>query len=95
MRVSVRMFTTLRELAGKGEETLEFGVGVVTVKDVLGELVRRHGKAFKDYLYDEEERVEEHLQLLVNGKRVGLLEELETRLKEGDQVAIVPPIGGG
>jgi len=89
------MFTTLRELAGKGEETLEFGVGVVTVKDVLGELVRRHGKAFKDYLYDEEERVEEHLQLLVNGKRVGLLEELETRLKEGDQVAIVPPIGGG
>jgi len=95
VRVSVRMFTTLRELAGKGEETLEFGVGVVTVKDVLGELVRRHGKAFKDYLYDEEERVEEHLQLLVNGKRVGLLEELETRLKEGDQVAIVPPIGGG
>ena len=95
MRVSVRMFTTLRELAGKGQETLEFDAGVVTVRDVLGELVKRHGKAFRDYLYDEEEKVQEHLQLLVNGKSIDLLDELETRLKEKDQVAIVPPIGGG
>lgn len=95
MRVSVRMFTTLRELAGKGEETLEFDAGVVTVKDVLRELVKQHGKAFKNYLYDKEEKVQEYLRLLVNGKRVELLEELEMRLKEGDQVAIVPPIGGG
>jgi molybdopterin synthase sulfur carrier subunit len=95
MRVSVRMFTTLRELAGKSEETLELNAGVVTIKDVLEELVKLHGKAFKDYLYDKEEKVQEHLQLLVNGKRVNFLEELETRLKEGDQVAIVPPIGGG
>jgi len=89
------MFTTLRELAGKGQETLEFDAGVVTVRDVLGELVKRHGKAFRDYLYDEEEKVQEHLQLLVNGKSIDLLDELETRLKEKDQVAIVPPIGGG
>lgn len=95
MRISVRMFTTLRELAGKGEETLEFDAGVVTVRDVLGELAKRHGKAFRDYLYNEEGKVQEHLQLLVNGKRMDLLEELETRLKERDQVAIVPPIGGG
>jgi len=95
VRVSVRMFTTLRELAGKGQETLEFDAGVVTVRDVLGELVKRHGKAFRDYLYDEEEKVQEHLQLLVNGKSIDLLDELETRLKEKDQVAIVPPIGGG
>lgn len=95
MRISVRLFTTLREIAGKSEETLEFDVGVITVKDVLGELVKRHGKAFKDYVHDKKGRVGEHLQLLVNGKSVSLLEELETQLKEGDQVAIVPPVGGG
>jgi len=39
--------------------------------------------------------VREHLQLLVNGKSVSLSEELETRLREGDEVAIVPPVGGG
>ena len=95
MRVSVRLFTTLRELAGKGEEILEFDVGVVTVKDVLGELVKRHGEAFENYVYDEKGRLGEHLQLLVNGKRASLLEDLETQLKEGDRVAIVPPVGGG
>lgn len=91
----MRLFTVLRELAQKGGETLEFDVGFVTVKDVLEELVRRHGKEFKDYLYDEKRRVREHLQLLVNGKSVSLSEELETRLREGDEVAIVPPVGGG
>lgn len=91
----MRLFTTLRELAGKGEETLEFSAKRVTVKDVLEGLARRHGKAFEDYLYDSKGKVREHLQLLVNGKSVSLMEELETKLREGDQVAIVPPVGGG
>jgi len=95
VKVSVRLFTVLRELAGKGEETLEFNAEAVTVRGVLEELVKHHGKAFKDYLYDEERNVREHLQLLVNGKSVDLLDNLNTQLKEGDQVAIVPPVGGG
>lgn len=95
MKISVRLFTTLRELAGRGEETLKFNVTGVTVKDVLDELVRRHGQEFKDYLYDSGGRVREYLQLLVNGKSISLLEETHTKLKEGDKVAIVPPVGGG
>jgi len=95
VKVSVRLFTTLRELAGKGEKTLEFDTKTVIVKDVLETLVKLHGKAFRDYLFDEKKKVREHLQLLVNGKSVSLLEELDTQLKDGDQVAIVPPVGGG
>lgn len=95
VRVSVRLFTTLRELAGKSEESLEFSVSEITVRDVLEELAKGHGKAFKDYLYNEKGRVGEHLQLLVNGKSVTSMEDLETLLKEGDEVAIVPPVGGG
>lgn len=95
VRVSVRLFTTLRELVGKGEETLEFDLGIVTVKDVLEDLAKRYGEEFKNYLYNEEREVRERLQLLVNGKNVSLLEELKTQLKEGDQVAVVPPVGGG
>jgi molybdopterin synthase sulfur carrier subunit len=95
VKVSVRLFTTLRELARKAEETIEISPSRVTVKDVLKELVKRYGKDFRDYLYNEEGEIRDHLQLLVNGKSVGLLEELDTRLKEGDHVAIVPPVGGG
>lgn len=95
MRVSVRLFTTLRELIGKSKEDLDFTPASVTVEDVLEELVKRHGKTVKNYLYSETGSVKTHLQLLVNGKNVDLLEELETQLKEGDQVAVVPPVGGG
>ncbi len=95
MKVSVRLFTTLRELAGRGEETLEFNLRSVTVQEVLETLVKRHGRAFREYLYDDKNRVREHLQLLVNGRSVNLIGDLETSLKEGDVVAVVPPVGGG
>lgn len=95
MKVYVRLFTTLRELARKSRETIEFSSNTVTVKDVLEELVKKNGKKFKDNLYNERGKVRDHLQLLVNGKSVSLLEELDTQLKEEDQVAIVPPVGGG
>ncbi|MFQ6068398.1 MAG: ubiquitin-like small modifier protein 1 [Candidatus Bathyarchaeia archaeon] len=95
MKISVWLFTTLRELAGKREETIEFSARTVTVNDVLEELVKRHGKEFKDYLYDKEKKVRGHLQFLVNGRSVSLLEDLETQLKEGDRLVIIPPVGGG
>jgi molybdopterin synthase sulfur carrier subunit len=95
LKIAVRLFTTLRELAGRGEESLEFNMASVTVQEVLEALVERHGKAFKEYLYDDKRRVREHLQLLVNGKSVDLLGNLETLLREGDVVAVVPPVGGG
>lgn len=95
MQVSVRLFTTLRELAGRGEETLEFSAKSVTVGDVLKALAKKNGRAFRKYLYDDRNRVREHLQILVNGRSASLMEDLETRLKEKDVVAVVPPVGGG
>lgn len=95
MKVSVRLFTALRELAGKSEETLEFDAEAVTLNEVLAKLVNRYSKNFREYLYNNEGKVREHLQLLVNGRNASLLDDLETKLKEGDHVAIVPPVGGG
>jgi molybdopterin synthase sulfur carrier subunit len=94
VKITVRLFTTLRELAGTRREELEFST-VVNVEYVLDALVSRYGKEFGDYLYDEEKRVRGHLQLLINGKRAGLLEDVKTMLKDGDQLAIIPPVGGG
>ena len=94
MKITVRLFTALRELAGTKREELEFNTAV-NVEDVLDVLVNRYGKEFRDYLYDEEKRVRSHLQLLINGKSAGLLEAEKTMLNDGDQLAIIPPVGGG
>ena len=95
MKLSIRFFTTLREITGKREEELEFRTSDVRVKDVLDKLIEMHGREFKNYLCNEEGDVREYLQLLVNGKSVSFMDQLNTLLKQGDQLAIVPPVGGG
>jgi MoaD family protein len=94
LKVSVRLFTTLRELAGMGKETLEFDARSVTLEDVLAKLTARQGREFREYLYDDNKALREHLQLLINGKSTAL-EKPPILVKDGDEVAIVPPVGGG
>jgi molybdopterin synthase sulfur carrier subunit len=97
MRVSVRFFTTLREIVGKREETLEFSEGeTVTVDAVLRRLAEIYGKGFVDYVYDGKTGdIKGFLQLLVNGRSASTLNGLETQLVDGDVLAIIPPVGGG
>ena len=97
MRVSVRFFTSLREIVNKREETLEFPEGEkVTVDTVLKTLSQRYGKRFVEYVYDDKTgEVRGFLQFLVNGKSASTLNGLQTELQDGDVLAILPPVGGG
>ena len=93
MKVVVRFFAALREIAEKKEEILEFpNSASVTVRKVLRELTAVHGKEFADYVYDTKiNNVRSYLQMLVNEKSA----TLKTKLKDGDVLVIVPPVGGG
>ena len=97
MQVSVRFFTSLREIVGKKEETLKFPEGEnVTVDAVLKTLTHRYGKPFVEYVYDRKTgEVSGFLQFLVNGKSATTINGLETKLEDGDVLAIIPPVGGG
>ena len=97
MRVSVRFFTSLREIVGKKEETLKFPADQkVTVKGVLETLKRRYGKQFVEYVYDPKTgEVKGFLQFLINGKSATTMNGLLTTLQDGDVLAVLPPVGGG
>ena len=97
LQVSVRFFTSLRELTGKKEETLKFRDGeTVTVDKVLKRLAERYGKSFVEYVYDSKTgEVKGFLQFLVNGRSASALNGLDTKLANGDVLAIIPPVGGG
>jgi len=94
VKVTVRFFTTLREITGKKEEQIEFSRSA-TVESLLKQLSKKYGKEFDDYVYDELGSVHGYLHLLINGKSITALQGMRTKLKEGDQVAILPPVGGG
>jgi molybdopterin synthase sulfur carrier subunit len=97
LQVSVRFFTSLREIVNKKEETLEFPEGEkATVDRVLETLAQRYGKRFVDYIYDGKTgEVRGFLQFLINGKSAATLNGLQTELEDGDVLAILPPVGGG
>ena len=97
MQVSVRFFTSLREVTNKKEETLKFPEGEkVTVEVVLKTLAQRYGNPFVEYVYDRKTgEVRSFLQFLVNGKSAATMNGLETELADGDVLAILPPVGGG
>ncbi len=97
MKVKVRFFTNLREITNKREQTLTFPENEkVTVNKVLKTLTQQYGKAFTEYVYDSKTgQPKNFLQFLVNGTSTATLNGLETELKDGDVLAILPPVGGG
>jgi len=94
LKVTVKFFTTLREITGKKEEQIEFSRGV-TIESLLKQLSKKYGKEFNDYVYDELGNVHGYLHFLVNGQSITALRGFRTLLKDSDQVAILPPVGGG
>jgi len=95
LKIKVRYFTTLRELARTMEEEIEMENGT-TLVDLLGKIVLKYGEAAFNYLYDRKSgAIDPSIQFLVNGMSIRSLQGIRTELKDGNIVAIVPPIGGG
>lgn len=92
MTITVKFFAGFREATGKRQERIE------RVNDVtsLDELVRRFGKKLAERLYSSDTReLRKTVNILVNSRKLDFLQELNTPLKDGDVVAIFPPVAGG
>lgn len=77
--VTLRYFAAAREAAGTGRETAAGG----NVAAVLAEATSRHGTDFAGVLNT--------CKVWVNGEPAGP----DSRLDEGDEVAVLPPVSGG
>ena len=94
MKITVKFFTSLREITGKKQDEIESS-STITLEELLNLLSKKYGQQFTDYLYNEKGNVRTYIQILINGRAIKALQGFETRLKEGDTVAIFPPVGGG
>ncbi len=94
MKVTVKFFTTLREIVGKPQEQMELSEAV-RVTELLQQLGEKYGEKFTRYVYNEKGTVRGHLHFLINGKSMTTRQGLKTKLGENDILAILPPVGGG
>lgn len=90
MTVTVRIPTPLRTLTGGQDEVSADGG---TVAQVIENLEAIH-PGMKDRLCDEK-GVRRFVNIYHNDEDIRFLDNLETELKEGDTLSIVPAIAGG
>ncbi len=97
LKVKVLFFTSLREITGKKEEVFELTVkDKVTINMILKLLKEQYSTPFAEYVYDPKtQQVRGFLQFLINGKSISHNNVIETKLNDGDVLAILPPVGGG
>ena len=88
VRVTVKLLGVLHEATGWFKR--EIDVEGDRVRDLLEKLWRDYPR-LREYMEDPEEDA----TILVNGRDIEFLDGLDTRLKDGDTVAIIPPAGGG
>jgi len=94
MKIQVRSALTVAKVLS-GKRVFVDVPEPLTLGDLLDELTRIYGQAFRDAVCDENGYTANKAALLVNGVSAAAKDGLETRLKEGDDVLILPVISGG
>ncbi|HMJ65295.1 MAG TPA: ubiquitin-like small modifier protein 1 [Candidatus Binatia bacterium] len=91
MAKKVRIPTPLRKLT-KNEEVVE--VSAATIGDAISELQTRY-PGIRERLIDESGTVRRFVNVYVNEEDIRFLDNQQTKLKDGDEISIIPAIAGG
>jgi len=91
MAVRVRVPTPLRKFTQGADEVDAYGN---TIRSIVEDLEKNY-PGIKERICDETGKVRRFVNVYVNGDDIRFLQNLETALKEGDNISIVPAIAGG
>ena len=96
MNLTVHLYPPLNNTAGQARVRLTLD-GVVTIQTVVDTLIEHFGAEMQRHLYDIEGRIIPAWSVFVNGEPVQLNrpENLQTVLKDGDDLSFVMNIAGG
>ncbi len=87
MKINVRLFANFREIAGKKDLALEVAGDTVTA--AVSSLIAAYPGLRPLMLHDG--ALKPYVNVLVNGKAAAPSD----KIKEGDELAIFPPVSGG
>lgn len=65
-----------------------------SVKEAFGSLLGQYGD-LKEHLFDEQGRIRSFVNIYLNDEDIRYEKDLDTEVKDGDVIQIVPSIAGG
>ena len=94
MKVRVKFFGVIREIAGKRDETFEVPASV-TLLDLLRTLAVKYGGNMESYLFDPVANTPRPIHMyLLNGEVFTAGQTSAVMLGEGTVISIIPTQGG-
>ena len=95
MKVTLHTILGIKDVIGQRLTKIELPQGS-TIEDFLTYMRKRWGDELSTRLFHpDSDDVLPYVQIMVNGQTITFLEGMETPLKEGDEVLILPPVSGG
>jgi len=93
-RVKVKSFSVIRDVLGS--EVVEIEVNEPeTVGGLFDELVRRYGQPFKEKIWDPNTGQISPFLIRLNDSIISSTLDIDHKIHNGDELAIIFPIGGG
>ena len=95
MKVILHTILGIKDVVGQRLTEIEIPEGS-TIKDFLWYVRERWGEELSARLFHPNSvEVLPYVRVMVNGQSINFLEGMETSLKDGDEVLILPPASGG
>ena len=94
MVITVKFVGALRHFSGAGELALD-RKGCVSIGELVHEIVKEVPELKRSLIDQQLEDPRPNALILVNGREISVLNGLETKLKDGDEIVFVPVVHGG
>ncbi|WP_291766216.1 MoaD/ThiS family protein [Caldivirga sp. UBA161] len=94
MKVTVKFLAIFYEMA----KTLRMELNVpdgISVRELLNIIDEKVNPNISKTLLNDDSGLREGYNILINGRAIDYVKGLDTVLKDGDEVVLLPPIGGG
>ena len=91
MAINVRVPTPLRRFTAGKDEVAAAGA---SIRAVIEDLEHRH-PGLKERLLDDKGELRRFVNIYLNGDDIRFLDQLNSKVKDGDDISIVPAIAGG
>jgi molybdopterin synthase sulfur carrier subunit len=94
MTIAIKFIGSMRHLSGTGELALSCK-SYVAIRELMNEIIKELPELKRSLIDQQFGDPRPNALVLVNGREISVLDGLETKLKDGDEVVLIPFVHGG